>query len=68
MYQARSEKHRLKELRDVSKKDNISTMENIHQLREGLFRHYEDNQYHTCESMTDIIELNIKNVIRQVNA
>ncbi|MCF2518052.1 hypothetical protein [Dyadobacter sp. CY351] len=68
MYQARSERYRLKELRDVSIKDNISTIDNIHQLREGLFKHYSDNQYHQCESMTDIIELNIKNVIRQVNA
>lgn len=68
MYQARSEKHRLKELRDVSKKDKISTPDNIHQLASGLARHYGDSQYHNCESMTDIIELNIKNVIRQVNA
>ena len=68
MYQARSEKHRLRELRDVSKKDNISTPANIHQLASGLAKHYGDPHYHTCESMTDIIELNIKNVIRQVIA
>jgi hypothetical protein len=68
MYQARSERYRLKELRDVSIKDNISTVDNIHQLREGLFKHYADPHYHKCETMTDIIELNIKNVIRQVNA
>lgn len=68
MYQARSERYRLKELRDVSKKDNISTAENIHQLSSGLARHYKDKTYDHCESMTDIIELNIKNVIRQVNA
>ncbi len=68
MYQARSERHRLKELRDVSKKDNISTSDNIHQLSSGLAKHYKDLQYNRCESMTDIIELNIKNVIRQVNS
>jgi hypothetical protein len=66
MYQARSEKHRLKELRDVSKKDRISTPENIHLLASGLAKHYNDPLYYNCESMTDIIELNIKNVIRQV--
>jgi hypothetical protein len=68
MYQARSERYRLKELRDVSKKDNISTSENIHMLSSGLAKHYKDLHYNGCESMTDIIELNIKNVIRQVNA
>ncbi|WP_025762178.1 hypothetical protein [Dyadobacter tibetensis] len=66
MYQARSEKHRLKELRDVSKKDKISTPENIEQLRNGLAAYCQDANYFRCDSMTDIIELNIKNVIRQV--
>ncbi|CAG5068391.1 hypothetical protein DYBT9623_01121 [Dyadobacter sp. CECT 9623] len=66
MYQARSERHRLRELRDVSIKDNISTVENISQLREGLSRHFKDTHYRHCESMTEIIELNIKNIIRQV--
>ncbi|CAG5003771.1 hypothetical protein DYBT9275_03226 [Dyadobacter sp. CECT 9275] len=66
MYQARSEKHRLRELRDVSIRDKISTPENIEELRLGLARHYKDEAYHRCSSMTDIIELNIKNVIRQV--
>ena len=68
MYQARSERHRLRELHDVCLKDKISTPENIHQLREGLAKHYSDEHYFRCESMTEIIELNIKNVIRQVIA
>ncbi|QRR03807.1 hypothetical protein [Dyadobacter sandarakinus] len=68
MYQARSDKHRLKELRDVSIKDNISTTDNIHQLRDGLAAYYADQNYSKCESMTEIVELNIKNVIRQVIA
>jgi hypothetical protein len=67
MYQARSEKHRLKELRDVSKKDTISTAANIQELATGLAKHYRDQRYNQCRSMTDIIELNIKNVIRMVN-
>jgi hypothetical protein len=37
-------------------------------LSSGLAKHYKDLHYNSCESMTDIIELNIKNVIRQVNA
>jgi hypothetical protein len=68
MYQARSEKHRLRELRDVSKRDIISPPEHIQQLATGLANYHNDLNYFNCESMTDIIELNIKNVIRQVIA
>ena len=66
MYQARSEKYRLRELRDISIKDNISTPENIEELSTGLAVQHGDPAYLRCKTMTDIIELNIKNVIRQV--
>ncbi len=36
VHQVRSERHRLAALRDVSKKDNISTSEKIQELRAGL--------------------------------
>jgi len=68
MYQAKAERHRLRDLRDVCIKDKISTPENIRQLRESLAVHYSDDHYHKCETMTEIIELNIKNVIRMVIA
>jgi hypothetical protein len=68
MYQARSERHRLLELRDVSKRDDISTKENILELKNGLAKFHNDAAYYKCTSMTDIIELNIKNVIRAVSS
>lgn len=68
MYQARSERHRLRELRDVSKRDRISTVENIIELRDGLAKFNNNEAYFKCNSMTDIIELNIKNVIRAMSS
>jgi hypothetical protein len=66
VHQVRSERHRLAALRDVSKKDNISTSEKILELRSGLAQYYNNPEYYKCLTMTDIIELNVKNVIRQV--
>ena len=66
VHQVRSERHRLAALRDVSKKDNISTPEKILELRAGLAQFHNNPDYYRCLTMTDIIELNVKNVIRQV--
>lgn len=66
VHQVRSERHRLAALRDVSKKDNISTSEKILELRAGLAQFHNNPEYYRCLTMTDIIELNVKNVIRQV--
>lgn len=66
VHQVRSERHRLAALRDVSKKDNISTSEKILELRAGLAQFHNNPDYYRCLTMTDIIELNVKNVIRQV--
>lgn len=66
VHRARSERHRLADLRDASQNDPLSTEENIAQLKNALQDQYGDGQYAACNTMTDIIELNIKNVIRQV--
>lgn len=66
VHRVRSERHRIKDLRDASKTQQLSTPENVKMLREGYARYYENEAYHKCESMTDIVELNIKSVIRQV--
>ena len=66
VHQVRSERHRLAALRDVSKKDNISTSDKILELRAGLAQYHNNSDYYKCLTMTDIIELNVKNVIRQV--
>lgn len=66
VHRVRSERHRIKDLRDASQTQQLSTDENIIQLREGYARYYGNDNYFRCKSMTDIVELNVKNVIRQV--
>ncbi|SKB74873.1 hypothetical protein SAMN05660841_02159 [Sphingobacterium nematocida] len=66
VHRVRSERHRIKDLRDASKSQQLSSTENIQQLREGYAKYYANESYFKCESMTDIVELNVKNVIRQV--
>uniref|UniRef100_F4C857 Uncharacterized protein n=1 Tax=Sphingobacterium sp. (strain 21) TaxID=743722 RepID=F4C857_SPHS2 len=66
VHRVRIERHRLAALRDVSQNEQLSPPENIAMLKNQLAAHYKNQDYHLCKSMTDIIELNIKNVIRQV--
>lgn len=66
VHRIRSERHRITALRDASKNDIISTPEKVEQLRKGLAEYFKDDHYNNCKSMTDLIELNIKNIIRQV--
>lgn len=66
LHRVRSERHRLTDLRDVSNKEILTTSENIELLKTGMADYLADRQYLECKSMTDIIELNIKNIIRQV--
>ncbi|MFZ4862494.1 hypothetical protein ACL9RF_09940 [Sphingobacterium sp. Mn56C] len=66
VHRVRSERHRIKELRDASQTQQLSTEENIARLREGYADYYHNTCYYDCKTMTDIVELNVKNVIRQV--
>ncbi|KAA5536963.1 hypothetical protein F0919_04635 [Taibaiella lutea] len=66
VHRLRSERNRIAQLRDVLGTDKVSTPENVKQLREGLAEHYQDIQYLKCNSMADIVELNLKKLIRQV--
>lgn len=66
LHRVRSERHRLTDLRDVSNTEVLTSQENIVQLKEGLAAHFADENYLDCKTMTDMIELNIKNIIRQV--
>lgn len=66
VHRVRSERHRIKDLRDASKTQQLSTEENIIKLREAHAQYYDDPKYLQCQSMTDIIERNVKNVIRSV--
>ena len=66
VHRVRSERHRLKDLRDVSRKEELTTRENIIKLKEDMANYYKDSAYRACQNMTDIVELNVKNIIRQV--
>ena len=66
LHRVRSERHRLTDLRDVSNTEILTTTENVARLKTGMADYLADQQYLECKSMTDIIELNIKNIIRQV--
>jgi hypothetical protein len=66
LHRVRSERHRLTDLRDVSNTEILTTTENIERLKSGMADYFSDAQYLECKTMTDMIELNIKNIIRQV--
>lgn len=66
LHRVRSERHRLADLRDVSNEEVLTSEENINKLKKGMAAHFADENYLECRTMTDIIELNIKNIIRQV--
>lgn len=66
LHRVRSERHRLTDLRDVSRTETLTSPENITMLKQGMASHFADAHYLECSNMTDIIELNIKNIIRQV--
>ncbi|WP_219225141.1 hypothetical protein [Pedobacter antarcticus] len=66
LHRVRSERHRLRDLRDVSNTEILTTPENIETLKNGMAKHFEDQDYLECHTMTDLVELNIKNIIRQV--
>jgi len=66
VHRVRSERHRIKDLRDASQIQQLSTPENIKKLREGYAQFYDNTAYLKCKTMTDIVELNVKNVIRTV--
>lgn len=66
VHRVRSERHRLADLRDVSSKEELTTKENIANLKESMADYYKNSEYLFCRNMTDIIELNVKNIIREV--
>jgi hypothetical protein len=66
VHRLRSERHRIAHLRDALRQDHVSPPEKIKELREGLAEHHHDPHYLECRNMADILELNLKRVIRQV--
>jgi hypothetical protein len=66
VHRLRSERHRIAHLRDALRLDEVSPPEKIKELREGLAEHHHEPHYLECRNMADILELNLKRVIRQV--
>src|SRR5690606_41919120 len=65
VHRVRSERHRIKNFRDASKTQQLTTTENSQRLRTAYADYYNKEAYHKCVSMTDILELKIKNHILQ---
>jgi hypothetical protein len=59
----REERYRLRDLRDVVVKDEISTPEKIKQLGHELAEHYDDPVFSRCKSMGEIIDRSLKRVL-----
>lgn len=66
VHRLRSGRHRIAHLRDVLQADHIAPPEKIKELKEGLAEYHGDRHYLECRNMADILELNLKRVIRQV--
>ncbi len=63
---ARMERHRIAALRDASANHQISTPGKIEQLKKGLAAYFKADNYAHCVTTTDLIEQNLRNVIRQI--
>jgi len=59
----KTQRHRIKDLRDVIMTDNVSTPEKIRQLGDELSRHYQDMVFARCKTMGEIIERSLKRLL-----
>lgn len=63
----KSARHRIKDLIDCMRKDTISTPEKIAQLREELAKHHQEDEFLKCESMGDVVRLNLRIMLTDLN-
>jgi hypothetical protein len=59
----REEKSRMHDLIETMKKDTLSLPENLESLKQDLARHYKNNNFLTCKSMGEVVELSLKLVL-----
>jgi len=59
----RSERHRLKDLRDAMSMEALSTTDKIKQLGEELAQHYDDPVFSRCKTMGEVLERSLKRVL-----
>jgi hypothetical protein len=58
--------YRLRELLNVMKKDKISTLKKVSQLRESLAKFHKDPLFKKCASMGEILALNMEHNLKAV--
>jgi len=63
----KAERHRLRDLRDILVKEEVSTPEKIKQLGHELAEHYQDAVFAKCTSMGQIIDRSLKQVLIATN-
>jgi hypothetical protein len=61
----KSQRHRLKNLKDAIAHDELSTPEKITQLKSELALHYNNEQFYSCSTMGQVMELHMKKLIQQ---
>lgn len=63
---AHSSRYRLKDLIDNMCKDRISTQEKVAQLRQELAEYHQEPLFEQCQSMGDIVKLNMRTVLKSL--
>lgn len=59
----KTQRHRIKDLRDVIRTDKVSTPEKVTQLGSELAQHYNDAVFARCTTMGEIIERSLKRLL-----
>ncbi len=61
----RTSHYRIKELLDVMEQDTLSDTPKIHQLRQELADHYQNNDFLGCQTMGEIVKNSLRIVLRK---
>ena len=59
----RSQRHRMKDLRDSLLEDDISTPEKTRELAKELAAHHDDPQFLKCKTMSEILSHHVRDLI-----
>lgn len=60
----RTSHYRMKELLDTMEHDTLSDTEKVHQLRQELATHYQNNDFLGCQTMGEIVKNSLRIVLR----
>jgi hypothetical protein len=56
---ARAERHRLKALLDVMRQQDLAPLEKVDELKAALNRYHHTDKFTRCDSMGDVVRLNL---------